>query len=393
MSSTPAPSKPASSKPPRLMSLDVFRGFTMLAMASSGLGIIAVAKKMPDSIWASIAPQLQHVEWIGCSAWDLIQPAFMFIVGVAMPFSFARRAADGQSFGQQWRHALVRAAVLVFLGAMLYGQTTRAYVFTNVLAQIGLGYAFVFLLIGRSWRVQLGVVAAILAGYWLAFAAYPLPPQDFDHAKVGAKGAEVLPGFWAHWSKNTNLAADFDRWFLNLLPQAKRFEFNSGGYQTLNFVPEAVNMILGLMAGEMLRRETNSRRRLGWLAVAGTVCLVLGGVASLTICPMVKRIWTPSFALWSAGWTLWLLAAFYLVIDVAGWRRWSFPLLVVGMNSIAIYLMAQLWPGWIRTLLKAHIGQEFFSGAYGPIWEQSAVLLVLWMICWWLYRQRVFLKI
>ncbi|MBI5397231.1 MAG: DUF5009 domain-containing protein, partial [Verrucomicrobia bacterium] len=100
------------SKPPRLMSLDAFRGFTMLAMASGGLGIVAVAKKMPDSIWASVAPQLQHAEWIGCAAWDLIMPAFMFIVGVAMPFSFARRAAEGQSFGRQFRHALVRAVVL-----------------------------------------------------------------------------------------------------------------------------------------------------------------------------------------------------------------------------------------------------------------------------------------
>jgi len=375
------------------MSLDAFRGFTMLAMASSGLGIVQVAKKLPDSVWAGIAPQLEHVQWIGCAAWDLIQPAFMFIVGVAMPFSFARRAAEGQSFGRQWQHALVRAAVLVLLGLMLYGQSTRAYVFTNVLAQIGLGYAFVFLLIGRGWRVQLAAVAAILGGYWLAFALYPVPPPDFDYAKVGAKGAEVLPGFWAHWNKSANLAADFDRWFLNLLPQAKRFEFNSGGYQTLNFVPEMVNMILGLMAGEMLRRETASGRRLRWLALAGAACLALGLAAGCTICPMVKRIWTPSFALLSAGWTLWLLAAFYAVIDVAGWQRWSFPLVVVGMNSIAIYLMAQLWPGWIKAFLKAHIGTEFFAGVYGSIWEQSAVLATLWLICWWLYRQRVFLRI
>jgi len=375
------------------MSLDAFRGFTMLAMASSGLGIVAVAKKMPDSIWANIAPQLQHVEWIGCTAWDLIQPAFMFIVGVAMPFSFARRAAEGHSFGRQFRHALGRVLVLVLLGLMLYGQRERAYVFTNVLAQIGLGYAFVFLLIGRGWRVQLAAVTAILVGYWLAFALYPVPPPGFDYAKVSAKGAEVLPGFWAHWCKNTNLAADFDRWFLNLLPQAKPFDVNKGGYQTLNFVPEMANMILGLMVGEMLRRETASDRRLRWLALAGAACLALGWVAGLTICPMVKRIWTPSFALWSGGWTLWLLAAFYAVIDVAGWRRWSFPLLVVGMNSIAIYLMAQLWPSWIKTLLRAHIGQEFFNSTYGPIWEQSSVLLVLWLICFWLYRQKIFLRI
>jgi len=380
-------------KPPRIMSLDAFRGFTMLAMASGGLGIVQTAKKMPDSIWAGIAPQLQHTEWIGCTAWDLIQPSFLFIVGVAMPFSFARRAAEGASWWRQWGHAIVRAVVLVLLGVMLSSQSVRNYVFTNTLAQIGLGYAFVFLLLGRNWRVQLGAVAAILVGYWLAFTLYPVPPADFDYAKVGAKGAEVLPGFWAHWTKNANLATDFDVWFLNLLPQAKRFVFSSGGYHTLNFVPEMANMILGLMAGEMLRRETESGRRLRWLVLVGAACLALGWVAGQTICPMVKRIWTPSFALWSVGWTLWLLAMFYAVIDVVGLRRWSFPLVVVGMNSIAIYLMAQLWPSWIKTFLKTHIGAEFFNGAYGPIWEHSAVLLVLWLICWWLYRQRVFLRI
>lgn len=389
MNSTTTPSP----KSVRLVSLDAFRGFTMLAMASSGLGIVALARKQPDSIWARIAPQLQHAEWIGCTAWDLIMPAFLFIVGVAMPFSFARRAADGQTWWQQWRHALVRSAVLMALGVMLYAQRARTYSFTNVLAQIGLGYAWVFLLIGRGWRLQTAVLAAILFGYWLAFAICPLPPPDFDYAKVGAKSAEVLSGFWAHWSKGANLAADFDRWFLNLLPQEKPFVFNTGGYQTLNFIPEMANMILGLMAGEMLRREASNTRRLRWLLLAGAACLALGWVAAQTICPMVKRLWTPSFALWSGGWTLWLLGAFYAMIEAGGWKKWSFPLVVVGMNSIAIYLMSQLWSGWIKTFLRTHIGTDFFGGPFGPMREQVAVLLILWFICWWLYRQRAFLKI
>jgi predicted acyltransferase len=132
---------------------------------------------------------------------------------------------------------------------------------------------------------------------------------------------------------------------------------------------------------------------LRWLVLVGAACLALGWVASLTICPMIKRIWTPSFALWSVGWTLWLLAMFYAVIDAADLKRWSFPLVVVGMNSIAMYLMAQLWQGWIRTFLKTHITAEFFTGPYAPMCEQTGVLLVLWLVCWWLYRQRVFLRI
>src|SRR5262249_48702635 len=218
-----------------------------------------------------------------------------------------------------------------------------AWVFTIVLCQIGLGYPFVALLRGRGLAVQLGALAAILAGYWAYFALWPLPGPDFDYAAVGLeKWNEWLPGFFAHWDKNTNAAAAFDRWFLELFPGGDRFRVSAGGYQTLNFVPSMATMLLGLMAGELLRGPRTKEQKLGLLLAAGAVCLVLGLLAGEFACPIVKRIWTPSWVLYSAGWTFWMLAGFFLVIDVWGWKGWALPFVVVGMNSIAMYCLAQL---------------------------------------------------
>src|SRR5207302_7822498 len=113
----------------------------------------------------------------------------------------------------------------------------------------------------------------------------------------------------------------------------------------------------GLMAGELLRGPKNGAAKLGWLAAAGLACLVLGQIAGWTVCPIVKRIWTPSFAVYSAGWVLWMLAAFYAVCDLKGWKRWAFPLTVVGMNSIAIYLMSQLLRGPIKGTFRNLVGE------------------------------------
>jgi predicted acyltransferase len=395
-----APTPPAapsrSEKPARLVSLDAYRGFIMLAMASSGLAIPRVAAQhFRDSpVWQFFAGQLEHVPWIGCSFWDLIQPSFMFMVGVALPYSCASRKARGDSDARMFVHVAYRSLVLILLGVFLssnWDQHTN-YTFVNVLTQIGLGYTFVYLLLGRGLRVQLLALAVILVGYWLAFALYPLTDPGFDRAILLAQGQE-LPGFFAHWSKNTNIAADADFWLLNLFPRPDLFLFNNGGYQTLNFVPSLATMILGLIAGERLRGKRGAWDNFTWLVAAGSVCIIVGWVAGQTVCPLVKRIWTPSWAVYSAGWTFWLLAAFFGVIDLAGYRRWAFPFVVVGMNSIAMYCMAQLLKPWVSNTFKIHLGRDIFAGTYGPIMEASAFLLVLWLVCLWLYRRGIFLRV
>lgn len=396
--STPPPAAPA--PPQRLVSLDAYRGLIMLFMASAGFGFPQVAAEVPESgFWKFLAFHTSHAPWVGAGAWDMIQPAFMFMVGVALPFSLARRLQDGHSWNRQFLHALWRSLVLVALAVFLASKSAKqtTFIFTNVLGQIGLGYTFLFLLAGRGWKIQLGALAGIAVIAWVAFASHPLPPPEFDYSKVGVKPEEtadcVLPGFFAHWNKNANFASHFDLWFLNLFPAVKPFAFNAGGYTTLNFFPSLITMILGLLVGERLRAGDDLRAKLVWMAKLAAACLAAGLLAGWTVCPIVKRLWTPSWALYSGGIVIGMLAAIFWMVELRGWRKWAVPLVIVGMNSTAIYLMDQLLPGWIVQTLKTHLGQDIFTGMWGMTLQRCAVLLVLWLICWWMYRRKIFLRI
>jgi len=387
--------------PPRLVSLDAYRGFIMLVMASEGFGFSQVARKFPESkSWQTLGYHFSHVQWLGCAFWDLIQPSFMFMVGVAMAFSYTARAAQGQSYGRMLGHAIYRSIVLVLLGVFLRsGGDQTNFTFMDVVSQIGLGYTFLFLLWNRPRWVQGTAAAAILIGYWLFFATYPLPGPDFEYSSVGVSEKwNHLEGFAQHWDKGTNPAARFDTWFLNQFPRKNEFKFEGSGYPTLNFIPSLATMIFGLMTGELLRGAGSKQWKLGLLVGAGVAGLALGKLLDVAgVCPIVKVIWTPSWAIFSTGWVLLILATFYLVIDMIGWRRWSFPLLVVGMNSIAIYVMSKMLDGWISGRLKTHFGQDlytrYFGATYEPIVEHVLVLFAMWLACFWMYRQKIFIRI
>jgi heparan-alpha-glucosaminide N-acetyltransferase len=385
----------------RLVSLDAYRGLTMLAMASGGLGLHRVAQNFPESrVWQFVGYEFEHVEWVGCAVWDLIQPSFMFMVGVAMAYSCASRRAHGQSYARMLGHAGVRALVLILLGVFLRSDNRPQtnFTFEDVLSQIGLGYFFLFLLWGRGARWQFAAAIAILVGYWCYFYAYPLPTGDFDYSSVGVPpNWPHLPGIAAHWDKNTNAAAAFDSWFLNLFSRAKPFAYNGGGYLTLSFIPSLATMIFGLLSGELLRSPRTNAEKLWGLVIAGLAGLAAGQLLQTTgVCPIVKRIWTPSWALFSTGWTCLILAAFFGVVDVLKFRRWTFPLVVVGMNSITMYCMEQLSHGWFYRTLKTHLGSrifEFWGTAYEPFLGRLWVLAAMWLVCYWLYRQRIFIRI
>ncbi|SKB03386.1 Predicted acyltransferase [Prosthecobacter debontii] len=382
----------------RLVSLDAFRGFIMLLMASSGFGLVQMAKAHPESsLWQHVAYQVSHVEWIGCALWDLIQPAFMFMVGVAVPLSLMRRQESGQGFFLRLFHALWRSVILVLLGVLLSTRTTDTqtnWLFTNVLAQIGLGYVFLFVLASLGWEYCAAAVILILVGDWYWFFQHPLPAPDADLTAWGATAADVIPGRFAAWSKHLNAAADFDRWLLNLFPRAQAFVANPGGYTTMNFVPALATMLMGAIAGEKLLRSSKTHgQKAAGLLIAGIVCLLIGTILGIVAVPIVKRIWTPSWVMFSGGWVLMMLSVFYWLVEVAGQRKLVFPLVVVGMNSIFIYLMHSLTFGWLRDTLKVHVGAPFFSGPWGPVWEHCGALAILWLLCWWLYQQRAFLKI
>jgi predicted acyltransferase len=441
-------------KPARLVSLDAYRGFIMLILATEGFGLAsAMTQNDPRGgpVWDGLRYQFAHTAWVGCSFWDLIQPSFMFMVGVAMPFSYASRRARGDSTGKLTVHALIRSIVLILLGIFLmsnWSSTHTEWTFVNVLTQIGLGYFFLYLLLGRPLWLQVLALAAMLGGYWLLFFLHPLPGPDFNYNNVGVPDNwQHFTGLAAHWDKNTNFASWVDARFLNWFPQDKDgFKFNEGGYQTLNFIPSMATMLLGLMAGEFLRTNRRPGTKFLVLTLAGVVCLVVGlaidhtiwpdwladgaqraaeatGLAGQpffepgwTICPIVKRIWTPSWAIFSSGWTFLMLAGFFGVIDLAGYKRWTFPLVVVGINSIAVYCMGMLLKPWIKHHLQIHfgwvrdhlwpdvIGDHFtaflwphnptlFEGPWQGILTGTCVGLVIWVIAWWMYRQKIFIRI
>ncbi len=360
----------------RLTSLDAYRGFVMFLMMAEVLHLPQVAAAFPNSaFWQLLKFHNSHVEWVGGSLHDLIQPSFSFMVGVSLPFAIASRLAKGQPFAFMFGHAVWRALLLIWLGVFLrsIGKPQTNWTFDDTLTQIGMGYTFLFLLAFRSVRVQCIALALILLGYWAAFALYPLPGAGFDYDQMGVpaewRQAHMLSGFAAHWNKNSNLAWAADQWFLNLFPRAKPFVFSGGGYATLSFIPTLGTMILGLIAGGWLRGERMPREKLRWLVSAGVLGLALGGLLHGTgICPVVKRIWTPAWTFYSGGWCFLLLAAFYAIIDVRGYKRWAFPFVVIGMNSIAIYCLTWMTEGFIISSLKTHFGPSVFN-VLGPSLE------------------------
>ncbi len=401
---TPPVAATAAAPPARLASLDAYRGFAMFLMMAEVLNTHAVSQALPESrLWEFFAPHQTHVEWIGCNLHDLIQPSFSFMVGVALVFSIASRAAKGQSRLRMSLHAFWRALLLVLLGVWLRSthSSITNWTFEDTLSQIGLGYGLLFLLGFRSVRWQWAAFGVLLAGYWAAFAFHPLPPPDFDYEKVGVSSGWLrehgLDGFAAHWQKNSNPAWAFDTWWMNLFPREHPFTHNGGGYATLSFVPTLATMILGLLAGGVLRSDRQPRSKMMWLLAAGALGLAGGWLLNAAgVCPSVKRIWTPSWVLFSGGWCCLLLAAFHAVMDLGRLKAWAFPLTVIGMNSIAAYCIAHLFENVIRTSFKTHLGRDFFQFA-GPAYEPfvfgAATLLVMWLILLWMYRRQIFLRI
>jgi len=386
----------------RLVSLDAFRGTIMLLMLNEATRLPLVARAFPHSaIWTFLAYNTEHVDWQGCSLHDLIQPGFSFLVGAAMPFSIASRTAKGQGFWELLGHAVWRSLVLILLGILLRSirHQQTYFTFEDTLTQIGLGYVFLFLLAFTRVRTQVVAAVLILIAFWAAFALYPAPSPNFDYASVGVppNWEHNYTGFLSHFNKNSNLSWAFDVWFLNLFPREEPFLYNEGGWSTLSFIPTLATMILGLLTGEWLRSNRSKAVKLRGLVVAGVGLVFAGLVLQWAgICPIVKRIWTSSYTLYSGGLVILMLAGFYALLDWKGWRRWAFPLVVVGTNSIAIYLMSWTMQDFFRSALQTHFGvviSALIPSPLLPVAYGIGVMLIFWMILFWMYRRKIFLRI
>jgi predicted acyltransferase len=387
----------------RIASVDVYRGFVMLLMMGEVVSFESVARALPDNtFWRILAFNQSHVPWTWLSLHDMIQPSFTFLVGVVLPYSVASRKKKGATFNSILGHTLFRSLILIFLGFFLrsLGADRTVFTFEDTLTQIGLGYTFLVMLGFCSRKVQLGALVSILVGYWLAFVLYPLPGAGFDYASAGVapNWEHNLHGFAAHWNKNTNLAWAADRWFLNLFPRAQPFLFNDGGYSTLSFIPTLGTMILGLLAGGVLKNNQTDKEKLKYFIIAGLSLIVFGILLQLTnINPIVKRIWTPAWVIFSGGICFGFLALFYWLLDMKQYKKPFFFLTVIGVNSIAAYVISD---GGLRRYisdnLHIHLGQHYdqvFGMAYTTLVSGALTLLLLWLILYWMHQRKIYIKI
>jgi heparan-alpha-glucosaminide N-acetyltransferase len=349
----------------RLISLDAYRGFIMLLLVSEGFGFGMLKN---HSGWAWLAAQADHAAWEGCTFWDLIQPAFTFMVGVAMPFALARRMAQGVNTIGLFKHVLWRALLLIVLSNIYsnWGPRTGLKLqLINVLSQIAFGYVLCFLITRMEFRRQVATAVAMLAGYWALFAMFP-----------GADGP---------WSKTGNIGAVID---------LKLLGYNyTGYYTTINFIGNAVTILFGCWVGTLLRTNRSHAYKLTVLAACAAAGFVFG-LALQPFNPMVKRLWTGSFTFFSTGWVILMLMVFYWLIEVKQVKRWAFPFVVLGMNSIFIYSLGQIGiKGWLNRGLLNFTDNFKFLGEFGTIPQHLLVLSLLWYVCYWLYKRQIFFKI
>ena len=390
----------------RVSSVDAYRGLVMFLMMAEVLELARVAKAIHDgAVWQFLAFHQTHARMVRLFAARPHSAVVHFPRrrGVAVLYRQPPRPRTAAGLDDRRTPPGGRSCWCSLASSCARSADPHTYfTFEDTLSQIGLGYFPLFLLGFTKPKWQWLALAVVLIGYWAAFALYPVAGTGFDYAAVGVSpkwaAAFNFTGFAAHWNKNSNLAWAFDRWFLNLFPaRLNPFLFNTGGYATLSFIPTLGTMILGLIAGGWIKGGGTGWNKVGRLTLAGLAGLVLGIAANyFGVCPIVKRIWTPSWVLFSGGWCFLFLAAFYAIMDVMRLQTWAFPLRVIGMNSIAAYCMADLMRSFIIGTLHTHLGVEAFQywgEAYEPFAIGVVVLTVYWLILFWMYRRGIFLRI
>ena len=357
----------------RLLSLDFFRGFTMFLLIAEFTHLFEhlVAPEFSGTLINSIGTQLHHHPWNGLRFWDLIQPFFMFIVGVAMPFSYAKRRKRGESHNAILKHIILRCLLLLLLGWWLYCMIPGKIVFhmQNVLAQLSVTILISFLIMRKPAITQvvvsfvlLGLTELIYRMFWVEGFNQPFTP---DH--------------------------NFGAWFDMLIAG----ELSGGHWVSFNAIPTTAHTIWGVLAGKLLMSSRKEKEKIIILTVAGIFGLIIGYSLN-PVTPIIKRIATTSFVFASGGWTLLALALSYWLIDILKFRKGVLFFAVVGMNPLFIYLFAHVGgAGLINQIIKPFTATFFsWAGDNGVnILTGLMGTLGLWYICYWMYKRKIFIKI
>lgn len=361
----------------RLLSLDALRGADMFFIVGGEALILALAGLFPESgIMKGLATQMIHVDWHGFHFMDLIFPLFLFISGVTFPFSLSSQQQRGMKQWQIMLRCVRRGLLLVVLG-MVYNGILSCTDFANfryasVLGRIGLAWMLASLFnLWFSRKVCRAIIPALLLGYWALLVAFPVPDMD-------------------PFSQEGSLVGRIDR---VLLP-GRLYLGNHDPEGWLGLIPSIVTAMLGIEAGGLLSDKTKTEmRRAALMAGVGILFIIIGVVWDFAM-PINKNLWTSSFVMLTAGISFCLLATFYLVIDVWGCRRWAFFPAVIGMNSITIYIASE-------AINFGHTADFLFTGFIDNLFPEPVrplVFTVCCIACWWaflyfLYRQRIFLRV
>lgn len=360
----------------RVASIDALRGFDMFWIAGGERIIHALYKVWPGPATEALGTQFEHVRWEGFHFYDLIFPLFVFTVGLVLPFSLTRRIEQGANRRQLYQHIVQRFLTLFLLG-LIYNHLLDFNIqnlrIPGVLQRIALAYLFAGLIIMMTGiRGQAIAAGGILIAYWLIMKLVPVP----------GFGAGVL-------TPQGNLAAYLDRLIIPFKLCCYTYGDNEG---LISNLPAIATCLLGVLAGHWLRSGKHSpARKAQGLLVAGCASLFVAWVWSFNF-PIIKNIWSSSFVLWAGGWSLLLLALFYFIIDVKGYQRWSFFFKVIGMNAITIYLVDRFFHFDEITAVFLH-GLRPVFGRYDPIIWSCSVIFTAWLFLYFLYRQKIFLRV
>jgi predicted acyltransferase len=359
----------------RMLSIDFFRGLTMFLLIGESTMLYEHLNEYGGTgIVNFFATQLSHHEWNGLRFWDLIQPFFMTIVGVAIPFAVANRKKKGDSDRTILLHALKRSLLLLFLGWAIYciGPGKIVWRFQNVLAQLSFTYLVAFLIMNKSAKFQISFTLVLLLLIDLAYRFFP------------------VEGFNQPWVPYKNLGA----WFNQVVEGTDKTSI----WATLNFVSTTAHTVWGVLAGKLLMSDKPASEKIKTLIIAGVICLAVGfGLDWLGITPIIKKIATSSFVFASAGWTLLALCFSYWLIDLKKkFIEGAKPFLIVGMNCIAIYVFFEVGGAGLLYKIFTPFTTSLLTWA-GTLTVGIATSLIVWAaqwyMCYWLYKNKLFIKI
>ena len=385
-------------KSERLLSLDALRGVDMIFIMGFAGVIVALCDfcGWGRSCW--LALQMQHVQWHGFRHHDTIFPLFLFLAGVSWPFSYAKQVEHGVPTRKIVLRIFRRVFLLFLIGLMWSGLFTfnwRMYRWDSVLAHIGIcwGAAALLSIWVRSFRARFIAAVSILVGYWLMLLVFRAPDAAALLSSTDPAVAKKVAEYAAFGTDNFSFTGSIVGWFDRAFIPGRLHEgiFDPDG--VLCKFTGMVTALLGVFAGELLRRrDISGNRKTLILFAAGMLSLVACLVWS-PWCPVNKKIWTPTFVLAAGSYSYFALAVFYWVIDVRGWKRWALFFQIIGMNAITIYMLRRVVP-------MRHISEFFLKGvaSWGDAaWSTLVVSLgevaVGWLVLWFFYRKKTFLKI